>query len=483
MRVPVFLLFFFGLSEAVDFNCPANNITSVRQNGNIPEGATSSVVIPKGTDCTINFDIPNGYALFLQLSVGPLQADDHILLIDNNNQQREVRPTTNDTTIPVWLAATIATIKIKGTTGNSKFMVTYRFNQLIGFTQVKKTTGDYFDLSQLTGNTYFTFNSSPNDKVRVAHGKKTSDAEDNALDQIFVYDGDNLTTAKMIGTLADIGSPKSDIKSSSTSLTLVNFYGTKSTSYVIGNDATTMIGYSKYSFIVSNSGRKTYGNMGDLSGNVGGYTFLCLDCNQFYFTELQFATFSNGWVNFQGQSPTHKKETLIQYDAQTYTSSQMPQVIPTNMFTINIHLATIKFDVNTGNDEATWQRPYDGRKGYIISPSLWNPNANPNNLNYDFRNDTQLFTYKVDFERMKFSSNDQMTLQIGSGTGNPAINNQYPRDKSSTGSVSSNGNYMKVGLTASSNTEVRVAFEFKKYNSATSIGIFITLFVTLLRVF
>lgn len=40
-----------------------------------------------------------------------------------------VRPTTNDTTIPVWLAATIATIKIKGTTGNSKFMVTYRFNQ------------------------------------------------------------------------------------------------------------------------------------------------------------------------------------------------------------------------------------------------------------------------------------------------------------------------------------------------------------------
>lgn len=35
-------------------DCPANNITSVRQNGNIPEGATSSVVIPKGTDCTIN---------------------------------------------------------------------------------------------------------------------------------------------------------------------------------------------------------------------------------------------------------------------------------------------------------------------------------------------------------------------------------------------------------------------------------------------
>ena len=99
-------------------------------------------------------------------------------------------------------------------------------------------------------------------------------------------------------------------------MTLVNFYGTKSTSYVIGNDASTVTGYFKYSVIVTTSGSATHGTMGDLSGLVGAYTFICTDCNRFYLTQLDFdglVIIDSAYIKFQGQTPTHKREKLITY--------------------------------------------------------------------------------------------------------------------------------------------------------------------------
>ncbi|PIC22201.1 hypothetical protein B9Z55_016339 [Caenorhabditis nigoni] len=158
------------------------------------------------------------------------------------------------------------------------------------------------------------------------------------------------------------------------------------------------------------------------------------------------------------------------FSAMTVTDSYFPQMMPSNVLTLNLYLGRAEFYFNNINDDSSWRKPYIGRKGYIFAPNLWTSAAN--NFNYEFRDDSQLYNFTLNFIKTSFpASTDKMTLKIGSGSGTPAVNNTYPRDLSSSQKVMSNGNYMQVGLSATVAADVRLSFEMQKGNPASAIGI------------
>uniref|UniRef100_A0A1I7U285 CUB_2 domain-containing protein n=1 Tax=Caenorhabditis tropicalis TaxID=1561998 RepID=A0A1I7U285_9PELO len=458
--------------------CPALPITQGA--GSWPATATNLTTIDKGTNCTIKFNIPNNYVILFRFSSDFQSTDDVVTIYDNNGQPKytlvhQGKVAYNNI---LYMPATTAQVQVVSASGNTRFYLSYQYISLANYVQVKKNTGDYFQLSAINPNQYFTFTSA-NDNVIITYaieiGSKTTDVR---LSEYYVYDGDNINTAKMIGNLGEIG--RGDVpgfhQSTGKSYTIVNFFGTRSSSYVIGNDASTIQGHSKYTVLWHSQGLNAQGNMTDLSDGGALYTYICSDCSTYYWTSMRFdslATISNkGYVTFQGQTPTHKKDKLIKYDPMTLTDSYFPQMIPTGVITLNLYLSRISFNFNTINDGTVWKKAYEGRKGYIFSPNLWSTVAN--SFNTEIRDDSQLYKFVVNMNKMNMGNVDSMTLKIGPTKGDPAVNNVYPRDKSSNGQVVSNGNYMTVGITSSVTTDVRLSFEVQKASATTVAGLLVS---------
>ncbi|KAF1752089.1 hypothetical protein GCK72_018643 [Caenorhabditis remanei] len=485
LKTASILLFAFQISQVVCFTCPTAPIAATTLGGNLPVGATNITLVPSGTNCIFTFDIPNNYALLLKFSVDFQSNDDTVQLVDNRKVTRNLTHTGSILyDAPIWVSPRSSQVIVRGVSGNTRFMLSYMFQAVNDYKQVKKRTGEHFALNDIDSKTYYTITaSSDTEKVVVNHALRAGTAEDTKLQDYFVYDGDNINTANMIGTLADFGSKI--IPSTSNSITIVNFYGTRSPSYALGNDASTLNGFSSYTVSVTSLGSSINDKFRDLSDNGGLYTIICSDCSIFYWTKIDFdsfGTFNTGYITFQGQTPTHNREKLIKYDSMTFMDNQLPQMLPTNIVTVKVYLSTIAYNLNTINDDTVWKKPYDGRKGLIFSPSLWSSAAN--NFNYEFRDDSHLYNFTLNMNKMSFpTSNDQMTLKIGSGTGTPAVNNQYPHDKSSNGIVMSNGNYMQVGLAASVGADVRLSFEMRKVNSSNLIGTLTSIVLVVIYIF
>lgn len=179
-----------------------------------------------------------------------------------------------------------------------------------------------------------------------------------------------------------------------------------------------------------------------------------------------------------------------------FTNSQLPQKIPTNMITLDIYMSTINVMTSTVNDDTRWKTVVDGRKGYIFSPNLWNPSTTNINFNEEFRNDTQLFNYQVNLNRLNFkASSDSLRVRIGPGSGNPTIDNtwvtetawfrtnplffRYPKVTSSSGVVSAKGNYLNMAFSGSAGSDVRVSFQMTIASSASTIGLLASIGLTL----
>ncbi|CAL2042544.1 unnamed protein product [Caenorhabditis brenneri] len=441
------------------FPCPANHITAVTLGGNLPAGATNITTIPRGTNCFFMFDIPNNYALLLKFSADFQSTDDVVTIYDNTNTAVMHLSHTGQPIydIPLWMSANSAMVQVVGTSGNSRFMLSYMYQSLADYQRVTKNTGEYFPLSSVTGKTYYTITASANEKVVLSYGQRAGAKTDILLSEYYVYDGDNINTATYIGSLSKIGSKIT--VASGRSVSIVNFYGTKSNAYALGNDASTVQGYSKYTIIMTSLGTQVSGNMTDLTEQGALYTFICTDCNNFLWIQNNFDSFATivnkGYISFQGQTPTHRREKLIRYDAQTFTSNSLPQFMPANIVTVNLYLSRIGFLYNNFNDASAWLKPYHGRKGYIFAPNLWG--TVNNNFNYRFQDDSQQFNFTMNFNKMYMPANtDQMTLKIGSGN-TLAVDKLYPRDPANK--VLATGNFMQVALAASVAADVRLAFE------------------------
>ncbi|UMM31556.1 hypothetical protein L5515_005706 [Caenorhabditis briggsae] len=456
--------------------CPTQIITSITLGGNLPNGVANITAVPQGTNCTFTFNIPNNYNILLKFSAQSSSKNDVVTVYDHNNYPVYTlkMSTTPFYDIPLWLPAKYAAVRVEAASGNMKFMLSYLYQSLANYQQINRKTGEYFSLTDLVNSNYVTITSSSvNEKVIVSPASRAGSDPDVSLSQMYVYDGDNINTANVMGPLSDFTNIRI---STGKSVSIVKFSGLTTRSYALGNDASTLNGFGKYIVLLTSKGTSINGNMTDLSGSVNGaaYTWICTDCSTFYWTRLRFDSFSTisnkAYVSFQGQTPTHKREKLIRYDAMTVTDSYFPQMMPSNVLTLNLYLGRTEFYFNNINDDSSWRKPYIGRKGYIFAPNLWTSAAN--NFNYEFRDDSQLYNFTINFIKTSFpASADKMTLKIGSETGTPAVNNTYPRDLSSSQKVMSNGNYMQVGLSASVASDVRLSFEMQKGNPASAVGI------------
>ncbi|CAI2352603.1 unnamed protein product [Caenorhabditis sp. 36 PRJEB53466] len=483
IRFAVSFLILVASTVAVSFSCPTAKITQTTIGGNLPVGTTVPVLVPANTNCTITFDIPKGFVLKIGLSADFQSTNDTVQVVDNLGVVR----TLQHTGVPInnaliYVSASFAQIRVASMSGKSSFMATYLYQSLSGYTQVTRKTGEFIALSSVVGTTYYSFTSAKNDRIVATVGQRNTQSTDYVLNQIYVYDGANLTTANMIGRLDSLGTSISP--SSGSAYSLVNFYGYRSTSYLLANDYSAVQNLNKYTVIVTSLGSTTNGQVMDLSNNGASYTFICTDCSKFYLTQFTFDSLktvaNKGYVTFQGQTPTHGRNKLIRYDAMTYTSKQLPQLIPTNIFTMGLYVSGINLMTSTVNDDTEWKRPYDGRKGFIFSPNLWD--STTTNYNYEFRNDSQLFKYQLNFDAAKFASVDSLSLKIGTtSSGTPAVNNLYPRDTSSTGVVSSNGNYMQLGFNGSVSSDVRLSFTMTQVSTASAIRLLVPIFLAFFR--
>ncbi|CAD54131.1 CUB-like domain-containing protein [Caenorhabditis elegans] len=461
------LLFLLGLFSvnAVNFTCPDAAITVQTPTGNLPTGATQLTIVPAGVNCSIQFSIPNGYALLLQFHVD-FQADpDKVEIVDSLNVVRYIVHTgTVLANVPLWLAAPSAQVVVTGVSGNSSFLLNYRYQSLSGFKQVIKPTGEHFSLNDLPTNTYYTINaSSDTEKVALNYGQFIGDATDYTLLDFFVYDGDNLNTANMIGSLADVDYYMTF--STGKNLSIVNFYGDGSSSYALGNDASTISSFSLYFLYMTRVQTGITGTLAGTTTNGAAYTFICVDCSTFYWTRLQFDSMVNGNVTnvaFQGMTPTHKKEKLLRYDPQTVGDNYFPQIMPTNILTVNLYQARTAFGFNTASTSVAWSQPYDKRKGSIFSSNLWMDNSS--GFNYNIRNDSALFNISLNMNSFLLSASDQMNLSVGVQDQNATYSYQYPRDQNINTTVSVNGTYLQVALNSSATSDVRLSFEMTYLN-------------------
>ncbi|EFP01084.1 hypothetical protein CRE_15025 [Caenorhabditis remanei] len=473
-----------GFIGAVDFTCYTQPITSVMLGGNLPLGANNLTDVPNGTNCTFTFVIPTNYVLLLKFSSFLASEDDSVIIFDNNGHNRF---SLNQLSYPVydrplWMPAKSTKVQVVGKSGNSKFFMSYVYQPLDKYTKVSKTTGEPISLRSMADNTFTTVTSpTAGEKVILTPGTRAG-TSDSPLIHYFVYDGDNITGANFLGRLSELKSQM--VKSTGQSVSIVRFSDELSASYVLGNDASALNGFGEYNVFVTSKGNTMTKTLNDVTTSAKGTanTFICVDCSTFYLSKLIFYNIGNvgngAYITLQGQTPTHKREQLIKYDPNTLTANQFPQMLPTSIFTLNIYLGKADYNLNTINDDTAWKRPYVGRKGYIFSPSLWTSAVN--NFTYEFRDNSQNFNFALNMQKMSFpASSDQMTLKIGSGSGTPAVNKQYPRDQTSNSQVMANGNYMQVGLSASVAADVRLSFEIQKGNSAKAVGVLISVVLTL----
>ncbi|EFO99135.1 hypothetical protein CRE_17957 [Caenorhabditis remanei] len=470
LKLAAFFIFVIGSVYGQAFTCPTSSITVATPTGNLPTGATNVTTVPAGTNCSFVFDIPNNYVLLLKFSIDFQSDDDYVFIYDNNDRHKYymTNPGYAYYDSPLYMPARSAQVRVVGVSGNSRFFMSYQYQSLSGYQQITKNTGDAFSLTTTTDYVYFTITASTaNDQVVPNFAQTAGASLDPYLHDIFVYDGDNINTATFLGNLDDIGSTLT--VSSGRSLSFVNPYGETSdpSAWFLGNDASAVQGYNKYFALLATSQTIISGSLSDVSEFGAAYTFICVDCPTFYWTVMQFdmsITANRGYISFQGQTPTQKREKLVRYDPSTYSQNYLPQILPTNIFTINLFMARVIFNVTTTNGAANFHIPYDGRQGYIFSPNLWSGASN--SYQYELRDDSALFNYTLNFDKMSFASvNDQLTLKIGSGTGAPTVDKQYPRDTFGT-NITASGNYMQIGLAASDQSDIRLSYQMTQSSAS-----------------
>ena len=131
--------------------------------------------------------------------------------------------------------------------------------------------------------------------------KNTQDY-DTLLEFMFVYDGGDVRNCQMVGRLSNFLRNKKI--STSSNVTILNFYDGKSSSYLIANDWSSekpllfksrkirafaeVSVFSKYKAILTSKNQQTTGELFDASDQGAAYTWICSDCNSFYWTVLKF---------------------------------------------------------------------------------------------------------------------------------------------------------------------------------------------------
>ncbi|CAI2358283.1 unnamed protein product [Caenorhabditis sp. 36 PRJEB53466] len=297
---------------AVDISCPNSPIDASTKSTQFP--ADGLAAFPAGYTCNIDFNIPDGYVLkFIVQSSAKGYSGDSFIIVDSISTLNVIGEGQSLFISP----ANKSQVLISTVTNSSSFFVSWQYVDVTQFARVLQSTGSVMSLA-LASNSYYTFKST-NDQV-VLHPANVKRNFDLVLSQIYVYDGEDLKTGKFLGNFITAMSETPYLSSSGKSLTIVNFYGTASNSYVLANDLSTVSGYASYGFyLLTTENVDWFEHHVDASAaKTLAFTYFCVDCNENYIANLDFVNrqIDGQTVQFQPLTPTHKMTKLLSYDAQ-----------------------------------------------------------------------------------------------------------------------------------------------------------------------
>uniref|UniRef100_A0A8R1HWR4 CUB_2 domain-containing protein n=1 Tax=Caenorhabditis japonica TaxID=281687 RepID=A0A8R1HWR4_CAEJA len=320
--------------------CPNDFITvEAGTFGVIPPGRVGLSVIPANYNCEYNFLILAGWALHFSISTHYDQLlGDEISFTDSLGEVH-VLPTPNQH-IDEWSGADNAVLYIRTNSNQSQMFAIYEFVDVKKkYQHVMIPTGEYFSLGHMT-NQYYTFYSKARDKV-----------------YLFCSFGNE----KMVSYCS-------------------KFVGILGKHFITSEISK----FSKYKAILTSRNQQTTGELFDASEQGAAYTWICSDCKHFYWTVLKLhkskTTGSKAYIELRSLSPTYNTSTLLNYSISPVLNLHFPQLIPSRMFTMINHYSRIGVMLDTSNSKATtekWLTPYNGRRGTIFSPSLWDPMSSP----------------------------------------------------------------------------------------------------------
>ncbi|CAB3397478.1 unnamed protein product [Caenorhabditis bovis] len=406
------------------------------------KNATNLTSVAAGTNCSFVFNIPKGLVVTLKFAARySIAKNESLTYTDASGTVYKVREPVNNAI--AFGTAPKVSIGVTSRTDNFQLYITYKAKQIAPLRTEKRHSGDIVSLGLLQTN-FVSIQSNLN-YFPTLSADCTDENYELELGQIMVFDGADPINGTFLGTLTAF--LKYNPKPSSNVISLTTFYKSNFAGecYVLADDNSTVANYGSHSLVVTRKGGNLSAKLNDYSNNGALYTVYCTNCYEFYIKNVTFdslGTFNTGYLNFRGMTPTHKYPGLLQYVVQNYTDNQMPQLIPSQTFTLLVYMSKVNIMFSTF-DDGNWLKPYDERTGFIFAPSVWN-HASSKSYDYNFNDSTGTHKFTVDMGNMKFLPGDSLSLKIGPNNGNEAVDNKYPQDKSSNGIVEAIGNHMRV---------------------------------------
>uniref|UniRef100_A0A1I7U277 CUB_2 domain-containing protein n=1 Tax=Caenorhabditis tropicalis TaxID=1561998 RepID=A0A1I7U277_9PELO len=421
---------------SVDLTCPTTPITSASQKGSFPAAGPS--LFPANYKCGIQFQIPVGQVLYFGIQISlDFFTQDNFTIQDSTATVYQFYITDKEFYAP----PTFALAQISTVSNTSTYYFTWEYRSIAGYTKIQKPTGSIVPLNW-TANTYYEF-TSPNDRVAFHTGsfKQTTDL---SLPRVYVYDGEDLS-APFVGNLQYF-TDKNPV-STGKSLTLVNFYNREVQSYGIANDYSTISGFDDYSFMVMTDIDWFVHELA-LPGTETAITYYSLNTDMSYLTFLNYLypNISGQEVRVRALTPTDRQTTtLLSYNPDN-TLASLPQQIPSKVFTVVFHQCEVYITVRP-LPYTLWSQANPGRLGYIMSPSVWNPNLPVI---------PQYFTNMTSTSKLKFTFNvpsvvidekgAKLRIEVGSADSSPQVI-EFNQTTVNTGQTVAHGSYIATSFT------------------------------------
>ncbi|EGT42450.1 hypothetical protein CAEBREN_12654 [Caenorhabditis brenneri] len=459
-----------------DVTCPVATITENTPVGAFP--AEGSAVFPANYNCTIQFQIPAGQIVKINVTNNLLFDSPDSFTIQDSALALHRMYIVDDI---FYLPATIGKIQITTETNTSSFYFTWQYIDITTFERIQKPTGTILALN-LTANTFYQFISS---RGGVAfHTSSISGYTDTALAQIYVYDGADLN-AKFIGNLKVF--TETDSVSKGRSLTLVNFYGASVPSYGIANDYAAISIYDGYFFHVLRSDIDFFTHQWAKKGMESAITFYSIDSQESYITYLNFTNpdETGHEVRVKPMTPMENYTDLLTYNVDDSTDGQVPQQILINTFTVTFYQCDVYLNI-ISRPSLEWSTVKPGRTGWVYSPSIWNPTENVTTPYYNYFNSTNPVKFVFDIQSVAIEdSGEKLKVEVGSPTSsNFAV--VFNTTVTNTGEKAAHGTYMTTNFTGISNAS-SFAMKFTVENnvetatkSVRRISVFMALFASII---
>uniref|UniRef100_A0A8R1HZ82 Galectin n=1 Tax=Caenorhabditis japonica TaxID=281687 RepID=A0A8R1HZ82_CAEJA len=166
----------------------------------------------------------------------------------------------------------------------------------------------------------------------------------------------------------------------------------------------------------------------------------------------------SGYMEVSGMSPTQGFSPILNYTFSELNNVSLPQLIPSSMATFHIYKSSVTFKLRV-NEKSDWFSTEPGKKKVVVSPNLWNPEADPN-FDYTFTDYLQTYNFSINLESIHLvNAEDELVVQVGSIGGPTTWDKTYTNTKIPKGPISAIGRYLHLNFTGSKDSDIILNFD------------------------